>query len=509
MSIGGIAVVAIGSAIMFWNAKPVRKTIERYEGEKLKVAKVSGPSVEVQPTNEFSAATWSEHSQLSWIRAKKEDSLSLVLPVREAGRQRIVAQMTLAPNYSRIEVALDGRPLPGSPIQLKHHSVTTTGLLDWGVHELTAGNHELSFRFSEDTIPSKNLGCGLGLDFVQLEPPVLKPASVAPGTNIAPKAIASVSHCFGADTVTALNDNVAPASGQSSDRSILRHTFWDRTGSFEWSQYDWDAPQCVNECAVFWYQDGGGIFMPYFWRVLYRDESGAWVPVRAETPMAQPDQWNTVKFPAVITRSLRLAVQCPVAKSAGILEWKAIAADPATVQPANGTPPDLFLGEITPIEAEVGWHSYRVSQFHQADLSEGSATKIGGKEAERYMWAHARSRIDFAIPSGYTRFTATGFGPVNETRGTRAHGQWRYQISIDGKQVFESKALSEHPNLELPIDVALPPGARRLTLEVDPMGDGNSDHAFWGNPTLSAGGSPLPEKLGGTTPQQTFPVRNR
>lgn len=500
LAIGGIAVIAMAAAFFLWNATPVRKMSERLEGEKLKVAKVTGPAVEVQPMADFSAATWSQHSQLLWIRAKKEDSLSLVLPVREAGRQRIVANLTLAPNYSRIEVTLDGRPVQGSPFQLKHHSVTTTGLIDWGVHELTAGNHDLTFRFAEDAIPSRDLGCGFGLDFVQLEPPVLKPASVAPGTNIAPKAVASVSHCWGGDTVTALNDNVAPASGQSSDRSLLRHTFWARTGGFEWAQYDWDVPQCVNECSVFWYQDGGGIFMPFFWRVLYRDESGAWIPVRAETPVAQPDQWNTVKFPAVVTRSLRLSVQCAVAKSAGVLEWKVTAADPATVQPPGGVPPDLFLGEITPIEAEVGWHSYRVSQFHQADLSEGSMTKIAGKSAERYLWAHARSRIDFAIPPGYTRFTATGFGPVNERRGTRAHGQWRYQVSVDGRRIFESKALSEYPNLELPIDVALPRGSRRLTLEVDPMGDGNSDHAFWGNPTFSAGGAPLPDKLAGTTP---------
>lgn len=117
------------------------------------------------------------------------------------------------------------------------------------------------------------------------------------------------------------------------------------------------------------------------------------------------------------------------------------------------------------------------------------------EKSAQYLWAHPNSRTEFAIPSGYTSFTATGIGPSYNSSGQpiSAYGSWKYMVEVDGKTLLESNELRSYSGHELPIVVTFPAGSKRLTLITDNAGDGSSDHAFWAYPTLlSAGSQKLP-----------------
>ncbi|MFH1748721.1 MAG: beta-L-arabinofuranosidase domain-containing protein [Planctomycetota bacterium] len=145
---------------------------------------------------------------------------------------------------------------------------------------------------------------------------LLEPPPVA-GIN------ASASHCFHRDTIEALYDRVEPAN--SGDRSIPRFTWWDRRGAREWVQYDFDVPRRVSWCEVYWYDDekiGGGCRIPQSWRLFYR-AGDEWQPVtNAAGDAVAIDQYNRLRFDAVITSGLKLEVQLQPEYSGGILEWK-------------------------------------------------------------------------------------------------------------------------------------------------------------------------------------------
>lgn len=133
----------------------------------------------------------------------------------------------------------------------------------------------------------------------------------------------SASHCFGSDTVAALNDGIEPAS--SGDQDIPRFTWWDHKGTLEWVQYDFPRSRELASVAVYWFDDTGRgeCRIPSGWRLLYRDGTG-WKPVSApmiDTPAR--DRWCTMKFQTVETSALRLEVQLQPNFSGGILEWKA------------------------------------------------------------------------------------------------------------------------------------------------------------------------------------------
>lgn len=137
----------------------------------------------------------------------------------------------------------------------------------------------------------------------------------------------AASHCWRADTLTALYDEQLPES--SSDHSIPRMTFWPRRGSTEWVEYQFTEPRSVSGVEVYWFDDrksGGGCAVPESWRVLCR-KGDEWVEVAGEGCGVKPDTFNTVRFTPVTTQGVRLEVKLrsgASAASAGILEWRVL-----------------------------------------------------------------------------------------------------------------------------------------------------------------------------------------
>jgi hypothetical protein len=109
---------------------------------------------------------WINDAHLWWIEAKPGDKLELALPVATAGKYSLVAQLTKAIDYGIVQLSLDGAKL-GQPIDLYNNSVIPTGELDFGTHELSAGEHKLSVEITgaNDKAVKSYM---FGLDYVKL-----------------------------------------------------------------------------------------------------------------------------------------------------------------------------------------------------------------------------------------------------------------------------------------------------------------------------------------------------
>ena len=134
----------------------------------------------------------------------------------------------------------------------------------------------------------------------------------------------TASHCYGGDTVEALADGIVPSS--SGDHSIPRMTWWDRRGSSEWAQAEFDAPRTVSAVEIYWFDDRGigACRVPASWTLSYRRD-GRWSPV---VPIAgqvaygvERDRFNRLNFEEVETDAFRIDTKLRPEFSSGILEW--------------------------------------------------------------------------------------------------------------------------------------------------------------------------------------------
>jgi hypothetical protein len=132
----------------------------------------------------------------------------------------------------------------------------------------------------------------------------------------------SASHCHDTDTVEALIDGKVPRS--SNDNSVPRFTWWDRRGSTEWVQHDFEKPRQVSAVEVYWFDDTGrgACRVPASWRVLYRT-GDQWKAVETEdTFTTKLDTFNRAAFTPIEAAALRIEVQLQPGFSGGILEWR-------------------------------------------------------------------------------------------------------------------------------------------------------------------------------------------
>ena len=137
------------------------------EGEKLKVSKVSRGSAAPQGMGGFAADKWSGDSQLWWTGARPGDKLIAELPVEKAGKFDLLVVLTKARDYAIVQVWLDDKKL-GGPIDLYNNpEVITTGLVNLGNQELSAGTHQLTFEITGAN-PAAAKQFMVGIDAVQL-----------------------------------------------------------------------------------------------------------------------------------------------------------------------------------------------------------------------------------------------------------------------------------------------------------------------------------------------------
>jgi hypothetical protein len=137
------------------------------EGETLEVRMKTAGRTRSQEMFTF-GDEWSEDAQLWWTGAKPDDKLVLAIPVEEAGTYELKLQFTKASDYGMVQLSLDGTDL-GDPIDLYNASVTPTGAVSFGTHELTRGKHNLTVEIvgANEKASKRHM---FGLDYVKLEP---------------------------------------------------------------------------------------------------------------------------------------------------------------------------------------------------------------------------------------------------------------------------------------------------------------------------------------------------
>ncbi len=148
--------------------KSAAKSVEgALEGEALKILETTGGKTRNQGMGGF-GNQWSGGSQLWWTGATPGQKLTLTLPIKEAGKYTLHAVLTMARDYGMLSITLDGKPIASTFDGYNADKVVLTDELDWGTHELTAGDHQLSFTLAPPN-PAAAPGNMLGLDYVRLE----------------------------------------------------------------------------------------------------------------------------------------------------------------------------------------------------------------------------------------------------------------------------------------------------------------------------------------------------
>ena len=144
---------------------------------------------------------------------------------------------------------------------------------------------------------------------------------VRPAPTAASRATPSASHCWGNDSVRAINDLKEPSS--SADESIPRLTWWDHHGTTEWAQLDLAEAQDVSAVEVYWFDDTGNgqCRVPASWRLLYR-VGDDWKPAPASGFPVRKDGFSRAEFAPVRTDGVRVEVQLQDGFSGGILELR-------------------------------------------------------------------------------------------------------------------------------------------------------------------------------------------
>ena len=85
---------------------PAFRVVGAIEGESLKVAEVSGGKAAPQP----GGFGWSDEQQLWWVDGAAGDKLVLEFDAEKAGKQKVTAGLTKAPDYAIVKLSVNGKP---------------------------------------------------------------------------------------------------------------------------------------------------------------------------------------------------------------------------------------------------------------------------------------------------------------------------------------------------------------------------------------------------------------
>ena len=147
----------------------VANTSVRLEGENLHAkTRTGGLFGGLQYTSRW-GSNWSNNAHGWWYKARLGDRLTLVLPVAQNGRYRIMAQFTKAANYGNVQLYLDGRKL-GQPFAGYSRDVIPSGIIDLGTARLKAGDHELTVELVGEAreVDHDVNSLGFAIDYIDL-----------------------------------------------------------------------------------------------------------------------------------------------------------------------------------------------------------------------------------------------------------------------------------------------------------------------------------------------------
>ena len=132
------------------------------EGEQLKTIEKTGGEIRIQSSGSHD---WSNEAQLWWIDGKPGDRLVLEVPVKEAGRYKVIANLTKAVDYGIVRMTLGGQ---ASKELDRFNRGVANDALEIGTFELTKGINQLEVEIvgANDEAIKRHM---FGLDYLKLE----------------------------------------------------------------------------------------------------------------------------------------------------------------------------------------------------------------------------------------------------------------------------------------------------------------------------------------------------
>jgi putative membrane-bound dehydrogenase-like protein len=141
------------------------------EGESLlPTAKTTGGSVKSQAMGGFKAGAWTGNSHLWWTGGKPGSKLSLTFNAPKAGRQKIFATFTKAPDYGIITARLNGTSTSIENYDLYDPKVIPTTEQHLGDFDLKPGPNTLELEITGSN-PNARPSHMVALDYLRLTPP--------------------------------------------------------------------------------------------------------------------------------------------------------------------------------------------------------------------------------------------------------------------------------------------------------------------------------------------------
>lgn len=161
--------------------------------------------------------------------------------------------------------------------------------------------------------------------------------------NVAPLATATASYTAGWNSVLALNDELDPADPPQAQ---LWGTWSGSNPATQWAEYTWPRPIRLTAAEIKFWADqpqgtGAGVAPPDSWELSYWDEAAQdWASVPEPSPAGtSTDQLNRMTFGPVTTSRLRATIHAngdgTSFSAVAATEWRVIADDPGTEQPAD------------------------------------------------------------------------------------------------------------------------------------------------------------------------------
>ncbi|MBI3866266.1 MAG: C1 family peptidase [Planctomycetia bacterium] len=139
----------------------------RFEAESLKILKTSARcQPAVQPMTDWGAKQWGDGKQL-FCKAENGGALELEFTLPDAGRFEIELFVTLAPDFGKLKLLLDGRVLTQQP-DCFCGRVEPSGPISLGTHDLKAGAHKLGIAVTGKNALSSSHS--FGIDAFELHP---------------------------------------------------------------------------------------------------------------------------------------------------------------------------------------------------------------------------------------------------------------------------------------------------------------------------------------------------
>ncbi len=134
------------------------------EAESLKITERHVAGTRSQHMEAFSADNWSGETQL-WVGGGPGDSVTIALPVEKAGHYQLSAYLTMAPDFGKIEITLDGERL-GDTIDLYAPKVIASGRVKLTARSLKAGQHTIQIKITGKNQVST--GTAFGIDCFEI-----------------------------------------------------------------------------------------------------------------------------------------------------------------------------------------------------------------------------------------------------------------------------------------------------------------------------------------------------